>query len=70
METAGYLLVGSSSRFWLADLLLHDLVHEITYLFCGLLLLLAGGVGVGAQGESGIVVAEHTADSFYVYTIL
>ena len=48
----------------------HDLVHEIPHLFCGLLLLLAGGVGVGAEGETSIVVAQHTADGFYVYTIL
>ena len=34
----------------------HDLVHEISHLFGGLLLLLAGGVGVGAEGETGVVV--------------
>ncbi len=37
----------------------HDLVHEITHLFCGLLLLLPGGVGVGAEGESGVIMAQH-----------
>ncbi len=48
----------------------HDLVHEISHLFCGLFLFLAGGVGVGSQRETGVVVAQHTADGFYVYTIL
>ena len=67
---AGYLRGGGSSRFVLAGLLSHDLVHEISHLFCGLLLLLAGGVGVGSQRETGVVVAQHTADGFYVYTIL
>ena len=67
---AGYLRGGGSSRFVLAGLLSHDLVHEISHLFCGLLLLLAGCVGVSAEGESRIVVAQHTADGFYVYAIL
>ena len=48
----------------------HDLLHKISHLFCGLLLLLAGGVGVGSQRETCVVVAQHTADGFYVYTIL
>ena len=69
-EMAGYLRGGGSSRFVLAGLLSHDLVHEISHLFCGLLLLLAGSVGVGSQGKTSIVVAQHTAYSFYVYTIL
>ena len=43
--------------FFVLDPHSHDLVHEISHLFCGLLLLLAGGVGVGSQRESGIVVA-------------
>ena len=47
-ETAEYFRVGSSSRFVFSDLLSHDLAHEIPHLFCGLFLLLAGGVGVGA----------------------
>ena len=67
---AGYLRGGGSSRFVLAGLLSHDLVHEISHLFSGLLLLLAGGVGVGAEGEPGIVVAQHTADRLYIHTVL
>ena len=56
--------------FFVLDPHSHDLVHEISHLFCGLLLLLAGCVGVSAEGESRIVVAQHTADGFYVYAIL
>ena len=29
-----------------------------------------GGVGVGAKGESGVVVAQHAADGFDVYSVL
>ena len=36
----------------------HDLCHKATHGLCGLVLLLPGGVGVGAECESGIVVAE------------
>ena len=51
--------------FWL-----HDLGHEVAHSFCSQILDLTGGVGVGAEGESGIVVAQHTADGFHVYAIL
>ena len=56
--------------FFVLDPHSHDLLHKISHLFCGLLLLLAGGVGVGSQRETCVVVAQHTADGFYVYTIL
>ena len=39
---------------------LHHLRHEATHGLGGFVLLLAGGVGVGAECESGIVVAQHT----------
>ena len=48
----------------------HHLCHEATHGLGGFVLFLAGGVGVGAECESGIVVAQHTADSFYVYAVL
>ena len=67
---AGYFRAGSSSRFAVLDPLLSDLVHKISHLPCGLFLLLPGGVGVGSQRKPGIVMAQHTADGFYVYTIL
>ena len=50
--------------------ILHDLRHEIAHLFGGAFLHLPSGVGVGAECESGIIVAEHTADGFDVHAIL
>lgn len=29
-----------------------------------------GGMGVGAEGEAGVVVTQHTADGFYVHAVL
>ena len=48
----------------------HDLRHETAHGLCGLVLLLAGGMGVGAECESGIVVAQHAADGFDVHAVL
>ena len=48
----------------------HDLRHEAAHGLCGFILLLPCGVGVGSQGESRIVVAEHTADSFHIHAVL
>ena len=45
--------------FFVLDPHSHDLVHEISHLFCGLFVFLAGGVGVGSQRETGVVVAKH-----------
>ena len=59
---------GSVWPFWLGYL--HDLGHKISHGFCCLVLDLAGGVGVGAEGEACIVVAQHTADRFHVYAVL
>ena len=53
--------------FWLA---LHHLAHEISHGFRCLILHLAGGVSVGTQGESGIVVPQHTGDRLDVHAIL
>ena len=49
---------------------LHDLRHEAAHRLCGFVLLLPRSVGVGAESESGIIVAEHTADGFDVHPIL
>ena len=49
---------------------LHDLRHEAAHRLCGFVLLLPRSVGVGAESESGIIVAEHTADGFDVHAIL
>ena len=51
-------------------ILLHDLGHEISHGFCGLVLDLVCGVGVGAKGKACIVVAQHTADGFHVNAVL
>lgn len=56
------------ARFFL--LFLHDLLHEAAHGGCGLVLLLPGGVGVGAEGESGVVVAQHGGHSLDVHAIL
>ena len=37
----------------------HDLRHEAAHGLCGFVLLPAGGVGVGAESEARIVVAQH-----------
>ena len=49
---------------------LHDLRHKTAHGLCGLVLLLPRCVGVGAECKSGVIVAEHTADGFDVYTVL
>ena len=48
----------------------HDLRHEAAHRLCGLVLLLPCGVGVGAECESSVIVAEHTADGFDVHAVL
>ena len=54
----GWLLPGRKFQpFFSFDPHSHDLVHEISHLLGGLLLLLAGGVGVGAKGETCIFLA-------------
>ena len=47
-----------------------DLLHEVAHGLRGLVLLLAGSVGVGAESETRIVVAQHAADGFYVHAVL
>ena len=53
-----------------ALLFLHDLCHEIAHLFCCTFLHLPRDVGVGAEREARIEMAEHTRYSFYVHAIL
>ena len=59
-----------SSAFRPGFFALHDLCHKIPHRFCRSVLLLPGGVGVGAEGEACVVVAQHTADRFHVHAIL
>ena len=60
----------ASSPVFLSSFCSHDLRHEATHGLCGLVLLLAGGVGVGAESEARIVVAQHAADGFDVHAVL
>ncbi len=57
-------------RYFYRSRRLHDLRHEAAHGLRRLVLLLAGGVGVGAECESGIVVAQHTADGFDFHAVL
>ena len=58
------------SGFFAGFFALHDLRHEISYCLCRSILLLPGGVGVGAEGEARVVVPKHTADRFHIYAVL
>ena len=49
---------------------LSDLCHEAAHFLRSLLLHLPCDVGVGSQGESRVVVPEHTADGFDVHPVL
>ena len=49
---------------------LHDLFHKAAHGGGCLVLLLPGGVSVGAEGEPGIVVPQHGGHRLYVHTVL
>ena len=55
---------------WCSLISSHHLCHEAAHGLCGFVLLLTGGVGVGAESEPRIVVPQHTADSFHVHAVL
>lgn len=46
---------------WCSLISSHHLCHEAAHGLCGFVLLLTGGVGVGAESEPRIVVPQHTA---------
>ena len=56
--------------FFAAFSSLHDPRHEVSHRLRRPILLLPGGVGVGAEGEARIVVSQHTGDRFHIYTVL
>ena len=60
----------ASSPVFLSSFCSHDLRHEATHGLCGLVLLLPCCVGVGAESEARIVVAQHTANGFDVHAVL
>ena len=49
---------------------LHHLRHKAAHGLRGFVLLLPGGVGLGAQGEARIIVAQYTAGGFHIHAIL
>ena len=49
---------------------LHDLCHEVAHRLSGFVLFLPCGVGVSAEGEPGIIVAQHGGHRFYIYAVL
>lgn len=49
---------------------LHDLCHEAAHGGCRLVLLLPCSVGVGAEGEPGIIVAQHGGHRLDIHTVL
>ena len=59
-----------SGAFEAVSLLLHYLCHEAAHSLRRLILHLPGGVGIGAQGEPRIVVAQHTGHCLDVHPIL
>ena len=54
---------------WCSLISSHHLCHEAAHGLRGLVLLLAGGVGIGSRGEARIVVTQYTADGFHVHAI-
>ena len=57
-------------RFLLLLTRLYNLSQDAAHSLGGLVLLLLRGVGVGAQGEPGIVVPRHGGLGFYVHAVL
>ena len=58
------------ARFLLPFSLLYDLSQDAAHGLGGLVLLLPCGVGIGAEGEPGIVVPQHGGHRLYVYAVL
>ena len=56
--------------FGVAGLLLHDLCHEAAHRFRRLILHLPGGMGVGAESESRVIVPQHAGDCLDVHPVL
>lgn len=56
--------------FFAAFSALHNLCHKISHRLRSPVLLLPGGVGVGAEGKAGIIVPQYTDDSFDIHPVL
>ena len=62
--------VPTSCPVFFALLCSHDLLHKVAHGFRCFVLLLPGGVGVGAKGESRVVVAQHAGHCLDVHAVL
>ena len=60
----------NSIRCYLHVSVSHDLLHEVPHGFRCFVLLLPGGVGVGAESESRVVVAQHAGHRFDIHAVL
>ena len=49
---------------------LHHLCHKVAHSSRCLVLLLPGGVGVGAEGEPGVVVTQYRGYGFHIHAVL
>ena len=49
---------------------LHDLRHEAAHGLRRLVLHLPGSVGVGAQGEPGVVMAQRVGEGLHIHAVL
>ena len=58
----------SPARFFL--LFLHNLFYEGSHCLGSLVLLLPSSVGVGAEGEAGVIVCQHGGNRFDVHAVL
>ena len=69
LESTGQEVLPSCPAFF-AFFCSHDLLHEVSHGFRCFVLLLPGGVGVGAEGESSVVMAQHAGHRLDVYAVL
>ena len=53
-----------------SGVVLHHLGHEISHSFRRLILHLPGGVGVGTEGETCVIVAQHTGNRLDIHAVL
>ena len=60
----------SSLLLWCSLISSHHLRYKATHGLGGFVLLLTGGVGVGAECESGLVVSQHRGYRFHVHAVL
>ena len=67
LKSAGREVCASCPAFFSA---LHDLCHKAAHRLSCLVLLLPCGVGVGAEGEPGIVVSQHGGHRLDIHAVL